>query len=69
MGIFGRKDRPSRARQSKDPVCGMLVVETLAVGPETVGATTYYFCSTACHETFKEKGKAGRTGQEREMQA
>jgi len=37
----------------KDPVCGMEIDPETAVGKEDYQGKTYYFCSTACHQTFK----------------
>lgn len=65
MGIFGR--RKGKESTSKDPVCGMMVVEAHAVGPYEAGAETYYFCSTACQESYQRtngpaKGRRGERG-------
>ena len=37
---------------AKDPVCGMSVAETPDALKETVGGTTYYFCSETCKLEF-----------------
>ncbi|OGQ82041.1 MAG: copper-translocating P-type ATPase [Deltaproteobacteria bacterium RIFCSPLOWO2_12_FULL_60_19] len=37
-----------------DPVCGMTVEESTAVGSYAHGGTTYYFCNVHCLERFKE---------------
>lgn len=56
MGIFGnRKEETGKPRQHKDPVCGMLVVEAEAVGPDTVQGEAYWFCSEGCQDTFHER--------------
>lgn len=36
----------------KDPVCGMSIEESDAVGTSEYKSTTYYFCSSDCKETF-----------------
>jgi Cu+-exporting ATPase len=36
-----------------DPVCGMVIDPATAAGSEEYEGTTYYFCSTGCHERFK----------------
>ena len=36
----------------KDPVCGMNIEESDAVGTSEYKGTTYYFCSSDCKETF-----------------
>jgi len=36
----------------KDPVCGMSIEESDAVGTSEYKGTTYYFCSSDCKETF-----------------
>ena len=37
---------------TKDPVCGMTVVPNNAAATENYPGTTWYFCSTRCHEKF-----------------
>lgn len=37
---------------AKDPVCGMTVVLNNAAATENYQGTTWYFCSTHCHEKF-----------------
>jgi Cu+-exporting ATPase len=39
----------------KDPVCGMLVNPSRAVGQRTAGGKTYYFCSASCLAKFDAK--------------
>lgn len=67
MGIFGRSKETGDKRHT-DPVCGMVVVEEKAVGPDTVEGTVYWFCSASCQDTFHErKGlRRSRRDQERE---
>ena len=36
----------------RDPVCGMDIDPTSAAASEEYEGTTYYFCSTGCHERF-----------------
>ena len=36
----------------KDPVCGMAVDPVSAKHKAEHGGTTYYFCSTGCHDKF-----------------
>lgn len=40
------------ADKVKDPVCGMELSPTDAVATEDHDGTTFYFCSTACHDSF-----------------
>ncbi|WP_367079307.1 heavy metal translocating P-type ATPase [Luteitalea sp.] len=42
----------SAAKQVIDPVCGMQILDTDAVGQQRYRGTTYYFCSTSCQEKF-----------------
>jgi YHS domain-containing protein len=37
----------------QDPVCGMTVEESSAVGTATVAGVTYGFCSDACRRAFE----------------
>lgn len=57
MGIFGRKS--SKGRQHTDPVCGMVIVEEEAVGPDTVQGEAVWFCSAQCQETYRGRKGAG----------
>lgn len=41
------------APTSSDPVCGMQVDPNTAVSVEYAGET-YYFCESACAETFRD---------------
>ena len=36
----------------KDPVCGMEVDETKAIGTSVFNEQNYYFCSKGCQEEF-----------------
>ncbi len=36
----------------KDPVCGMTIEQSDAVGTSEYQGTTYYFCSQDCKEEF-----------------
>ncbi|HEX6581513.1 MAG TPA: YHS domain-containing protein [Actinomycetota bacterium] len=36
----------------RDPVCGMEIDPATAVASEEYEATTYYFCSQSCHDSF-----------------
>ena len=36
-----------------DPVCGMQIEESEAVGQAEYEGTTYYFCSSACQSKFE----------------
>jgi Cu+-exporting ATPase len=40
------------AQQVIDPVCGMQILDTDAVGQQLYRGTTYHFCSTSCQEQF-----------------
>jgi YHS domain-containing protein len=69
MGIFGnrKEGKESKGRsgaQHKDPVCGMLVVEAEAVGPDTYHGEVYWFCGEGCQGTFQER--EGLRGQEQD---
>lgn len=63
MGIFGeRKDLAPKAR---DPVCGMVVVEEHAFGPEESEAGPVWFCSLGCQATYQaDRAKAKEQGVE-----
>lgn len=37
----------------KDPVCGIDIDPDAAAAREEFEGKTYYFCSHACHESFK----------------
>ena len=39
---------------SKDPVCGMQVVETSAPATSEYKGKTYYFCSPSCKTVFEK---------------
>jgi YHS domain-containing protein len=53
MGLFGR--RKSKGAEHEDPVCGMVVAEKRAVGPDTIRGEAYWFCSVGCQETYRER--------------
>ena len=36
----------------RDPVCGMTIDSETAAAQSEYGGTTYFFCSTACKESF-----------------
>lgn len=42
----------STAMAAKDPICGMTIEESDAVGSSEYEGTTYYFCSMDCKEEF-----------------
>ena len=39
----------------KDPVCGMQIEESEAVGQSNYQEQTYYFCSAVCQTKFDEE--------------
>jgi P-type Cu+ transporter len=39
---------------SRDPVCGMVVVESRAAGKTGYAGETFYFCSIDCRKRFEE---------------
>ncbi|MFC1983426.1 heavy metal translocating P-type ATPase [Chloroflexota bacterium] len=41
----------------KDPVCGMEIDTKQATASEIYQGKTYHFCSTACHDKFKEESE------------
>lgn len=43
---------------SRDPVCGMQVDERSAAGQAQHDGRTYYFCSAACEQKFKQNPSA-----------
>ena len=45
----------ARMAQVKDPVCGMMIDPSTAVGQSTHQGTTYYFCSQACKDKFDKQ--------------
>lgn len=42
------------ADKVKDPVCGMEIDPSTAPGSEEYEGKTYYFCSPACRNSFKD---------------
>lgn len=64
MAILGNAQK--KARQEKDPVCGMLVVVDLAVGPETTAEGDVWFCSLGCQAQFQEEQESSQKGRERD---
>lgn len=52
MGIFGRRKAPAK---TTDPVCGMVVVEGQAIGPDVIAGQAYWFCSAACQDEYHER--------------
>jgi YHS domain-containing protein len=48
---FDREEPPLTLMQ-RDPVCGMEVEPATAAASREYRGTTYYFCSTACRDTF-----------------
>lgn len=40
--------------QAKDPVCGMVIEESDAVGTSEYEGQRYYFCSDDCKKSFDE---------------
>ncbi len=58
MGIFGRRKEDLEAtggrgaKEHTDPVCGMVVVEGRAVGPDAIQGEVHWFCSAACRDKF-----------------
>lgn len=40
--------------QAKDPVCGMVIEESDAVGTSEYEGKRYYFCSDDCKTSFDE---------------
>lgn len=36
-----------------DPVCGMTIDDSAAAGSVVHDATTYFFCSSACRDSFR----------------
>src|SRR5688572_12366359 len=69
MGILGA--RKADAGKSKDPVCGMVVVEEHAFGPEESAAGAVWFCSVGCQAQYQAErsGEAKRKGQEEGVEA
>jgi YHS domain-containing protein len=62
MAILG--NAPKKARQEKDPVCGMMVVVDLAVGPEASPDGDVWFCSLGCQAQFQEEQEKKSRGAE-----
>jgi hypothetical protein len=61
MGILGDKQQ---AAKSKDPVCGMVVVEELAVGPEESATGKVWFCSVGCQAQYQAEHAEDADGKE-----
>jgi YHS domain-containing protein len=66
MGIFGQ--RKADKTETKDPVCGMLVVEEFAVGPEESATGAVWFCSVGCQAKY-QADHAGTTQSEEGVEA
>ena len=49
--IIGNESKETMVA-AKDPVCGMTIEETDAVGTSEYEGKTYYFCSMDCKEEF-----------------
>lgn len=62
MGLFGRR-KP--AAKTSDPVCGMVIVEGKAIGPDVIAGHAYYFCSTACQDEYHERTGTRLSGRQR----
>ena len=43
---------PTATAHVSDPVCGMTIDPTKAVGSSSHGGTTYHFCSRGCEAAF-----------------
>jgi Cu+-exporting ATPase len=43
---------------TKDPVCGMELEDSEAIGTSKYEGQTYYFCSAECKERFDEHPEA-----------
>jgi hypothetical protein len=60
MAILGDARRADKkTRQEKDPVCGLLVVVDMAVGPEKSADGEVWFCSVGCQAQYQEEQEAG----------
>lgn len=62
MGIFGPDN--GEAGKSKDPVCGRVVVEALAIGPEDGAQGAVWFCSIGCQAAYQENQSKEREANE-----
>jgi YHS domain-containing protein len=47
-----REQEEGSMATTTDPVCGMVIEESDAVASAVHDGTTYYFCSSSCHERF-----------------
>lgn len=63
MGLFGRR----KGKQVRDPVCGMLLIEAEAIGPDVIAGETFYYCSSDCQQTHHDR--KGVRAQERPARA
>jgi hypothetical protein len=45
--------RPGAKQQSRDPVCGMVVVQEEAIGPEESEEGPVWFCSLGCQAQYQ----------------
>ena len=61
MGIFAERKR----KEARDPVCGMVVVEESAVGPEETAEGAVWFCSVGCQAQYQSERAEGRGGSRR----
>lgn len=53
IGATSSKDDEEETAMVRDPVCGMEIDTATAAASEEYEGTTYYFCSSGCHERFK----------------
>jgi Cu+-exporting ATPase len=53
IGATTSSKEEEMATMVRDPVCGMDIDAATAAASEEYEGTTYYFCSSGCHEQFK----------------
>lgn len=66
MGIFSRKHKKPQETidETRDPVCGMVVVPAKAIGPDVIAGQTYYFCSVGCQDRFHQERQGSQRRRE-----
>jgi YHS domain-containing protein len=60
--MFG--ERKDLAAKTRDPVCGMVIVEQHAFGPEESADGKVWFCSVGCQALYQSQDS--REGKEKE---
>ncbi len=63
---IGKRDRPRPGEEQEagpmrtDPICGMQVDSRTAAATASYKGKTYYFCSIACRDEFRQAGSGSK---------